>query len=349
MNSKYKFFPNIATGYLSDDDTKKYFSRLGFSVLAMMLSTFLMANFIFPFVSLAIDKLFPTLFDYKWFEGIYLNLASMIAIYCVGVPVFYLFSKPLPSVAPFKEKMGSGKFLGGFCIAVLAMTVGNYISNMILVSIANVGGKVPTNQLSELTESAPIWVNVVFGCLLGVVLEELFFRKMLCDRILPLGEGYAIVLSSAIFALMHQNIYQVAYAFLTGLLFSLVYVKTGKLIYTTVYHIIINLMGMVIVPWLFGQIDTEALLGMLESGVFDISPQMMLAMVLLTVYSVAMMVFEIIGLVLLFRATKAKTIRLEAGILPPPKQHRVANIFCNIGVAAAIAYFAFAFVLSMFV
>ena len=63
--------------------------------------------------------------------------------------------------------------------------------------------------------------------------------------------------------------------------------------------------------------------------------------------SALLMVIYISGLVLLFRARKKNLVRLDAGLLPPPKKHRFGNIFLTSGVAAAIAMFVLTFILSL--
>ena len=44
-------------------------------------------------------------------------------------------------------------------------------------------------------------------------------------------------------AFYHGNIYQFCYAFVLGCVFGYVYVKSGKMIYTIVLHMMINFMG----------------------------------------------------------------------------------------------------------
>ena len=61
----------------------------------------------------------------------------------------------------------------------------------------------------------------------------------------------------------------------------------------------------------------------------------------------AMLAAAVAGLVLLFKAKKKRSITLEKGILPPPAKGRVANLFCNAGVALAITCFTVLIVLSL--
>ena len=75
-----------------------------------------------------------------------------------------------------------------------------------------------------------------------------------------------------------------------------------------------------------------------------IAPHARPLMVLL-IYDVLMMVALVCGLVFLFR--RWKRVRLEKGLLPPPREGRVANVFCNVGGAVALTVFTGIFVLSL--
>jgi len=202
--------------------------------------------------------------------------------------------------------------------------------------------------VANMVEMSDIWTTVIFTVIIAPILEEIVFRKIVCDRLLPLGEGYAIFVSAAIFGLIHGNFYQFAYAFLLGMFFSFIYVKTGKLIYSTIYHIAINFIGSVVSLWITNMLDWDALNSVMETGTVDVAnTALMQSLYILFAYETAMLAIYVVGLVLVFRAKKKKLVRLEAGILPPPKQHRFSNIFLTGGVAASIAIFVFTFIFSL--
>ncbi len=347
MNSKYKFNLDPQTQCLSDEDTKKYFSRLGLAVFTMCIGFSAVSGLLVALVKYIVDGYFPELMNSSVFIGLFNQLSSMIPLYCVALPIFILMTKPLPKVVPSKGKMGALKWLGGLCIAELAMMTGSYISNMLLVIIETAANTTTKNPVAEVTAQSNVWITIIFMCILTPLLEELFFRKIVCDRLLVLGEGYAVFVSSALFGLIHRNFYQFAYAFLVGLIFSFIYVKTGKIRYSAIYHMILNFFGAVVAPYLIEQIQIERLINMLETGVFDYDLRLLIFMGLTLAYEGIMMVAGIVGLVLLIKAKHDGNLKLDTGILPPPKKHRVANIFCTVGVAAAITYFTVFFVLSL--
>ncbi len=340
---KIRFPLDPVTGTLSDDDARRYFSRVGFATAALIV------------VNVAVQLLLSTLIA-KFFPAIYghpitQHLLSFLPLYLVAFPTFWLILRPLPSVIPLKTPMGVGKWLGGLCAAFAVMTVGNYLSQSLILWLDMLLGRSLENPVEASTVGTPWWINLIFVAILAPILEEIFFRKLLCRYLLPLGEGYAIVLSAAIFGLAHGNFFQFFYAFGLGLVFALVYVKTGKLVYSTLYHIAINLLGGVFAPWLIEWLDLEKLTLLLEelaaSGTPDVSllEPYLLPLLVLLAYDVVIYGMAIVGTVLLIRAKKQYS--LDAGLLPPPRKGRVGNVFLNAGVACALTAFAGLFLLSL--
>ena len=229
MSFKFRFSPDSATGSLSEENTKAYFSRLGWGVFALGVVSTLASAGLSAFVAFT----FPYLLDREVTLTLRQHVITLVAIYGIAMPVFCKVIRPLPKIKPLRSKMSLGGFIGGICVAFLLMTIGSYISNIVLTLI-QVGLKTTTqNPIDEAISPDNPWIvllTAVFMAVIFPILEELLFRKIICNRLLPLGEGYAIFVSAAIFGLIHGNFYQFAYAFLLGALFALIYVKTGKLI-----------------------------------------------------------------------------------------------------------------------
>lgn len=70
--------------------------------------------------------------------------------------------------------------------------------------------------------------------------EEFFFRGVIYSNLRPFGRVQAVLISSALFALMHQNIAQFIYTFLAGIVMALMYEMTGSIWCSTFYHLLNN-------------------------------------------------------------------------------------------------------------
>ena len=254
---KYKFMPQKETGRLSESDTKKYYSTIGFAVTAFLLATYGSVLV----VSTVCRQWFPWVLE----NEILSNLISVICQYGIGTLALLAVLKKLPKDANPKEKLKFGQFMGFFCVCSTFMLVGSNISSSLMGIVEIWLDKDVVNPVVSSTSGTHWAINLVFYAILAPIIEEIVFRKIVCDHLLPLGEMSAIVISAAIFGLIHGNFYQFFYAFLVGAIFSYVYIKTGSLLYTTVIHIIINLFGGVISPWAIDAITEEGLMQVLES------------------------------------------------------------------------------------
>ena len=324
------------TGFLREDDARKYFSTFGWFCFAFCLTLFLSQELI----AMLVYMLLPDVYDHYLFS----NLLSFITLYGIALPIAYPILKRLPEVSPLKEKAKPSSFIKGFFVAYLTMYVGNFVSIYLIELIQSASGNTLTNPLEESIESTPLWATVLFVAILAPILEEIVFRGIICKRLLALGEGFTIILSGLFFALLHGNLYQLFYAFTLGCLFGFIYVKTGKVIYSIIYHMFINFMGSVVTVLLnkFVRIDEilelltdeDTLNAMMNNDISAIEPYM-LDLAIMSIYSIVVYGFMIVGLIIILKDHKKVT--LQAGLLPPPKKSRASIIFLNNGIAAAIA------------
>ncbi len=344
----YKFSVQPETGCLSEADARRYFTVVGFGVFALMLLYFLGAQALGVLIGL---------FRPAWFDNaIVMHFVSLIPLYGIGLPAFCLILGRLPRGVPSGEPMGVGRFFGGFGVAVCLMMGGNYIGTALNLAFEAMLNRPQTNPVAETIEGVPFWVNLIFMVLVPAIMEELVFRKILCDRLLPLGEGYAVVISSAVFALGHGNFFQIFYAFGIGLVLGTIYVKTGKLWICMLYHGLINLLfGVVaseIVERVTPLLEEETLLRIEEylqaenmDALTELLMPYLLPMLALLAYEGLVFGFLIGGVVYYF--VSARKIRFQGGLLPMPKKGGVSAVLLNPGTAAAIAVCTGIFLLSL--
>ena len=340
-----------STGYLSQDDTKRYYSRIGLFCFILGTVSFL--------TSIAASVIIGAFFGWLTKDSLTLSILnyaiSFIAIYCIATPLAMLSIKPLPRIRPIKEKLRAPHFIAFFCISFTFMQVGSYFSNILIMITETLSNKTLTNPVEQQLSTGNLLLSAVFVGILFPILEELLFRKLLCNRLLPLGEKYAIIISAAIFGFIHGNLYQFAYAFLVGLLFGYVYVKTGKLIYSIILHCAVNLYSGVFASYVISKVPIEKLseiflsedaLTSTDALLEQLSPYAA-ELTLYMIYSYLLMGLSIAGFIILFIAVRKQKITLELGILPPAREHRIANFFLTGGVAAAIAFIAIKFIYSI--
>lgn len=109
-------------------------------------------------------------------------------------------------------------------------------------------------HLEELMKSmmeGPLWVTLLSVSVFAPLFEEWLCRGMILRGLLQkMKPIWAIVISAAIFALIHLNPWQAIPAFVFGILFGYVYYRTGSLKLTMLMHFVNNTFSAVI-----GRID----------------------------------------------------------------------------------------------
>ena len=132
---------------------------------------------------------------------------------------------------PIKAELRLSKYLpiilfGG----VFLVWTQSYINGM-LVSVFNYSAfssDVLWEQ-QELQYNYQVMLRLLVAALVPAFCEEFLFRGAVLTNLLPFGRGPAILISSLLFAVMHQNAEQVLYAFSAGVLLGLVYERTGSI------------------------------------------------------------------------------------------------------------------------
>ena len=131
-------------------------------------------------------------------------------------------------------------------IIILGMAAA--VSVNIVVSLSGLVYLSPKYQeVTQIIYSGSIIMEIISAVIAAPVLEELFFRGMIYQRL----RGYcnavpAILISSAFFGLFHGNLVQFVYAFLIGCMLAFVYEKLKTIWAPVVFHVGANLLSVLI-------------------------------------------------------------------------------------------------------
>ena len=99
----------------------------------------------------------------------------------------------------------------------------------------------------ELLLNGPVWI-----VLLSVSVFAPFFEEWLCRGVILRGllakvkPIWAVIISAAVFGLIHMNLWQAIPAFLIGCLLGYVYYKTGSLKLTMLMHCVNNTLSVIV-------------------------------------------------------------------------------------------------------
>ena len=253
----YDFFQPKPPRDLQKD--RKQVAVVAFSIAFIFLATLVLQ----VLLALVIKQFFPSLIEKPGFETLFSSLPN----YLIAMPLsllFYRLAKPTPPTE--KKRLSVPVFLGLIAICFAATYLGNIAGTLVASVLEALTGLSFMPQLGNLMESSPLWVNFLIVGIGAPLLEEIFYRKLVIDRLRDFGDLPAILISALLFGLLHGNIPQFIYATLMGLVFGYIYLYTGRLRYTVALHMAINLVGGVYTAEILKRLDLNAIA---ESG--DIS------------------------------------------------------------------------------
>ena len=169
--------------------------------------------------------------------------AFLVGGLCTGLftlPLMLLVTRRFPTLKPERRRLGAGGFVALVCICYAAMLLGNLVG----IGVNSLVSPGSVDLISDLATSSGNTLEMVVAFVgLAPIFEELLFRKVLADRVLPYGEWPAILFSGLTFGLFHGNLTQFFYAALLGMILAYVYVRTGNILYTIGIHACINFLG----------------------------------------------------------------------------------------------------------
>lgn len=200
--------------------------------------------FVFGVVVIIAQYIYAWLLPEKYYTESWANfLQIIIPTYCIAFPVLCLLVCKMPKVQIEKKKMGFWKIvltvIIGSGICGVGMVIGTVVGELITLPFGVSASD--NNSLGNLMMmSDPFWRILTVG-ILAPIFEELIFRKLLIDRVIKYGEFCAIMMSGIMFGLFHGNFAQFFFATGLGMLFAFVYARTGKIWYTILLHMVVNM------------------------------------------------------------------------------------------------------------
>lgn len=320
-------------------EARRHFSKFGLMFFFGTLITIAMQLITFKVVGK---------FEPEWAKNPHVNLAiSLLPIWLVGIPaLIFLLKKNVPAVQIEQHSMKFGHLLLGALMSYTLMYIGNIIGS-ILTFFANffvgvfeglthgmLNGLPESNTAVNIFGGTSLWANLVFVVIGAPIIEEYVFRKLLTERTVRYGQGAAILLSGLMFGLYHGNLGQFVYAFVLGMFWAFIYLKTGKIQYTIILHMFVNFMGSIVGTQALKLLRMEEYLEAASSG----DPTMIMAAVaqnasgwiLFILYMLVVLAIVITGIVLF--CVYGKKLKPEKSEISIPKGKRFTTIFLNVGV-----------------
>ena len=216
---------------------RRYCSKLGFSVLAIMLWSILW--------QFGLYWLDGWILPFRMPETLY-YLLLLVGHYAVSLPIVFCLWRKTPPMPFCRERAGAKRMGRWFVIGCALMWLGSLIGTNINDMVYTLTGRDPVGMVDESFSQMSMTAIVLGACIIGPLCEELVFRGLLAGRLARYGQKPGAFISALLFGLYHANLEQFFYAFLLGLLLAYVYYRTGLLRVSVALHMVLNFFGAVV-------------------------------------------------------------------------------------------------------
>ena len=309
---------------------KKTFSRIGLALLAFYAASYA--------VQFGMEFFLVYALHIESISSSAAVLLSAVSMYAIGFPVCFLVLRKTESTPPPLHKARPGTLLVLTAIAFSLLYFGNVLGIYASAMAEKLFGAPIAEVTLELVADLPWYVAFLFAALIGPLVEECIFRKLIINRVRVYGEKLAILFSALLFAFFHMSVQQFFYAFFIGLVLGYLYIRTGSLLAVWSVHAAVNTLGSVVPLFLMQYCGYEELLLALESGqeaVFAQVAENPIGVIAVLVYSVCNMALLLLGWILL--GIYRRKLRFEEAAQPLPRDTEGTVAFTGIGVVLFIA------------
>ena len=142
------------------------------------------------------------------------------------------------------------------CIFMGAQLIYSLFGNM-LEFLLRLCGYTAMGQLNAASAQSTTVSMFLYTAVFAPVGEELIYRGLVMRQFQKYGNVFAIVVSAALFGVMHANLFQMIFAFLTGLVLGYTAAEFS-LRWSIVLHLINNLVFGELLGWLMGYLSPAA-------------------------------------------------------------------------------------------
>ena len=175
--------------------------------------------------------------NYFWLTALLVPLATLLPFF-----IYILVSKSdLQQMIKFQHHDAINTVFG-IVIAMGICMFANIPAN-ILASILEAYGYHSYSSLPEYFNLNEFLLYTLGVAVLAPLIEEFIFRGIVISRLEKHGKGFAIFTSAVIFGLAHSNIVSVVFAFIAGLAFGWLYIKTRNLWVSIFVHFLNNMLS----------------------------------------------------------------------------------------------------------
>lgn len=235
--------PPIVPYYLTEEYQEKQSIKNSSNALGIGIVLSLVSSFFIILILLLIARLFGGSANYNTdFDGvdpaIYYVISSITSILSLVVP-FWLSSIIMKrKISTLIQFNSFDKELGVACIGIGMATCvcANFFASYLISNLNSIGIDPYVPNIPYDNNIASIILYIVSVSIVPALVEELAFRGVILGSLRKYGDGFAVIVSAALFGLFHANFLQIPFAFVIGLILGFLTVRLNSILPAMIIH-----------------------------------------------------------------------------------------------------------------
>lgn len=241
--------------------------------------------------------------DSTLMQGIQIIISSVAFI--LSYTIYAKLEKErLSDISSFKKADRPDLMLPLIFLGLGVSGLSNFLTSMAGSIFQSMGIDYEVNTIDNPTNPIGIVLAFIATAITPALVEEFALRGAVMGTLRKYGDGFAIIVSSFIFGLMHGNFIQIPFAFIMGLVFAYVVIKTGTIWTAVIIHFINNFLSLLL-DYLTTPLNTT------EVGIVNLF------------YLILLFVCGFVGLYLLHRKNEMNFNFENEGLLTVPEKLKV--------------------------
>lgn len=233
---------------------KKILKKIGFSVGLAIIAYIFLAN-LSSIVIFSISEIYPNILLIAT-DNIAKSAYSILAsVFFIGLPFLIVhrvlkrkrITGNLPFGTTYNAKASINLVMFMFPITIFSAIAVNIVSFLIQAIL----GVSFTSGLENETSIgvAETLISAVATAIVPAIIEEFVIRGVVMQPLRRYGDWFAIISAALIFSLMHGNMIQIPYTFVSGIYLGYVAIATGSLWAPILLHFLNNFTSVLIIAY----------------------------------------------------------------------------------------------------
>jgi len=224
---------------MTEHNFKRAINKIGI-VMILFFAFINIFVFVQSKISILLERYLPYDIAYIISKLLY-GIAYFSSFVLPGIILYLIIERSQNNESLLSPTLPSPIKTAAYIFASMALILTAAVINANLVSVFNYSdysAKYLWNN--EPLQAYQVILSFITSALIPAFAEEFLFRGAILSALKPYGKAPAIIISAVLFGLMHQNVEQLLYATVAGLILAFIVYETGSVWCSVLVHFFTN-------------------------------------------------------------------------------------------------------------